>query len=110
MDTPVPDVVTRYFEADARRDIDAVVALFTGEAVVVDEGRTWQGTTRIREWREGPAAKYRYTTEVTAVRATGTDRFLATGRLEGNFPGGTADLTWRFIVDGDRISHLEIAP
>jgi uncharacterized protein (TIGR02246 family) len=110
MDTPVPDVVTRYFEADARRDIDAVVALFTGEAVVVDEGRTWQGTTGIREWRKGPAAKYRYTTEVTAVRATGTDRFLATGRLEGNFPGGTADLTWRFTVDGDRISHLEIAP
>lgn len=54
MDTPVPDVVTRYFEADARRDTDAVVALFTGEAVVVDERQTWQGTTRIREWLEGP--------------------------------------------------------
>ena len=52
MDTPVPDVVARYFEADARRDIDAVVALFTDEAVVIDEDRTWQSATRIREWRQ----------------------------------------------------------
>ena len=27
MSTPVPDVVTRYFEADDRRDVDAIIAL-----------------------------------------------------------------------------------
>jgi len=38
MPSPVPEVITRYFEGDARRDIDGVVALFTDDAVVVDEG------------------------------------------------------------------------
>ena len=52
----VPEVVTRYFQADARRDIDAVVALFADDAVVVDEGETWRGIDEIRAWRHGPAS------------------------------------------------------
>ena len=29
--------------------------------------------------------------------------------LEGDFPGGTADLTYRFTIDGDKIAELTIA-
>ena len=36
MSIPVADVVTHYFEAGARRDIDAIVALFTDETVIVE--------------------------------------------------------------------------
>ncbi len=54
MPSPVPDVINRYFEADARRDIDAIVALFADNAVVGDEGETWRGISKIRAWREGP--------------------------------------------------------
>jgi len=57
MPGPVPDVITRYFEADARRDTDAIVALFTEDAVVIDEGEEWHGISKIRAWREGPAAR-----------------------------------------------------
>jgi|SRR6185312_15373096 len=110
MSTAVPDVITRYFKADARRDINAIIALFTEDAVVIDEGQTRRGTAEIQDWQEGPASQYQYTTEVLATKATGEDRFLVTGRLEGNFPGGTADLKWRFTVAGDRICYLEIAP
>jgi hypothetical protein len=77
---------------------------------VLDEGQTWHGTTRTRDRREGPAARYQYTTEVTGIRATAADQFLATGRLTGNFPGGTADLNRQFTLAGDRIGRLEIAP
>jgi hypothetical protein len=37
------------------------------------------------------------------------ERVVLTGRLAGNFPGGTADLTWRFTLDGDHINRLDIA-
>jgi len=40
---------------------------------------------------------------------TGEDEYLVTGSLEGNFPGGTAKLNWRFTLAGDRIRHLHIA-
>ena len=29
--------------------------------------------------------------------------------LEGDFPGGTADLTYRFTIDGDQVAELTIA-
>jgi uncharacterized protein (TIGR02246 family) len=104
------NVITRYFEADARRDVTAMVGLFADDAVVVDEGASHEGAGAIRAWREGTASKYEYTTEVVDIDRTGDDSYLVTGRLEGNFPGGTATLKWRFLLDGDRIRSLQIAP
>jgi len=31
-------------------------------------------------------------------------------RLDGNFPGGTVELNYDFVTDGDRITYLKIAP
>ena len=105
-----PAQVTRYFDADAARDIEAILSLFTDDAVVLDEGQTWTGRAAIRAWQLGPASRYRYTTEVADVARTGEDRYRAAGRLEGNFPGGTAELKWDFSLAGELISRLEIAP
>jgi hypothetical protein len=106
----VPDVIRRYFVLDAEREIDSIVALFSDDATVVDEGETRHGTTAIRAWQTGPASQYTYTTDVLGTDALTADRFVVTGRLTGNFPGGTAELKWDFTVAGDRISQLVIAP
>ena len=64
----VPDVVRRYFVLDADREIDSIVALFSDDATVVDEGETRHGTTAIRAWQTGPASRYTYTTEVLGTK------------------------------------------
>jgi hypothetical protein len=57
------------------------------------------------------ASKYTYTTEITSgPQALGPDRYLVTGRLTGNFPGGTADLKWDFSIAGQQITRLVIGP
>jgi hypothetical protein len=106
----VPDVIRRYFALDAEREIDPIVALFTDDATVVDEGETRRGTAAIRAWQTGPASRYTYTTDVLDTHTLTADRFVVTGRLTGNFPGGTAELKWDFTVTGDRISQLVISP
>src|SRR6476619_6147219 len=106
----VPSVVSRYFELDADRDIDSIVGLFTADATVVDEGETHNGTMEINAWQTGPASKYTYVTEVLGSEPIGADRYIVAGRLTGDFPGGTADLTWDFTVAGGRIASLVIAP
>ena len=106
----VPDVVRRYFVLDAEREIDSIVALFTDDATVIDEGETRHGTMEIRAWQTGPASQYTYTTDVLGSDELSADRFVVRGRLTGNFPGGTAELTWDFTVAGDRISQVVIAP
>jgi ketosteroid isomerase-like protein len=55
------DVISRYFGLDAQRDTEGIVALFADDAIVVDEGKTYRGTTEIRAWQLGPASKYVYT-------------------------------------------------
>jgi ketosteroid isomerase-like protein len=110
MSSEAPGPVARYFEADAARDIEAILVLFTDDATVLDERQTWSGPDAIRAWQLGPASRYQYTTEVASIAGTGEDRYRATVRLEGNFPGGTAELNWDFTLAGERISRLEIAP
>jgi hypothetical protein len=110
MPTEMPGPVSRYFEHDARRDIDAIVALFAEGATVIDEGETRKGIAEIRTWQLGPASAYTYRTELRDTEQLGANRYLATGRLTGNFPGGTADLTWDFTITADKISRLVIAP
>jgi ketosteroid isomerase-like protein len=108
---PAPDVVSRYFEADARRDAEAILSLFADDATVVDEGRTWRGRAEIHDWRLGPASKYEYTTTVARIDRIDGDHYRASGRIDGNFPGATAELTWDFsTVEGRLTRRLEIAP
>ena len=104
------EVVRRYFELDADRDIDAILALFSDDATVVDEGKERHGTLEIHAWQIGDASRYAYTTEVLDTVVLAPDRRVVTGRLTGNFPGGVAELRWDFTIAGDRIARLIIAP
>jgi hypothetical protein len=110
MPLQMPEPLTRYFEHDALRDVEAIVAVFADDATVTDEGETRQGVAEIRAWQLGPASAYSYRTELRNTEQLGPDRYLVTGRLSGNFPGGTADLTWDFTIAENKISRLVIAP
>jgi hypothetical protein len=103
-------LIQRYFELDAVRDIDSIVALFSADATVLDEGEMRHGIAEIRAWQRGPASKYTYTTEVLGTVAVTAERYVVTGRLTGNFPSGVAELKWDFTVAGGRITRLVIAP
>jgi hypothetical protein len=103
-------LIRRYFELDADRDVDSIVALFSADATVVDEGETRRGIAEIRAWQVGPASKYTYSTQTLDTVALAADRYEVTGRLTGDFPGGTAALKWDFTVAGGRITRLVIAP
>jgi ketosteroid isomerase-like protein len=110
MSTPLPDVISRYFQLEAGRDVDAIVGLFADDATVVDEGATRHGIAEIRNWRTGTVSTYTYTADVTGSEALSPDRYLVSGRLTGNFPGGVADLTWDFAIEHEHITRLVIAP
>ena len=105
-----PAAIERYFESDARRDIEGILALFATDAVVIDEGRTWQGSAEIRSWQLGPASRYQYTVTLFGIDAAAGETYVASCRLDGNFPGGSAELFFRFTLSEDVIERLEIAP
>jgi hypothetical protein len=102
-------VIWRYFDLCAERDQDAIVALFADDATVVDESTTRRGKAELRAWREGAVTFYTYTTELLSSEALGPDRYLITGRLTGDFPGGVAEFKWDFTISDGRITRLVIA-
>lgn len=105
-----PDIIAAFQRAHDRHDTEAAVATFGADATVVDDGRTYTGTTEIRAWLDRAASEYTYTRSLTGVDDHGDGTFTVSNRLEGNFPGGQVDLRYRFEVEGDLIRSLHIAP
>jgi ketosteroid isomerase-like protein len=110
----LPPVVSNYSAAPEGDDVDAIVACFTEDAVVLDEDRHWRGAQAIRQWRENVATAYEYTVAIVGSQALGEvdggQRHEVYTHLEGNFPGGQVDLTNRFTLRGDLIVGLQIVP
>ena len=109
-DAVVPKAVRRYFALDADHDVEELVALFTNDAVVIDEGRRREGTDAIRSWRTDVTDRYEYRTTVLDPPSAEGANYRVRARLDGNFAGGTVELNYDFVTEGDRIKYLKIAP
>ncbi|MGC2997005.1 nuclear transport factor 2 family protein [Streptomyces sp. G35A] len=105
----LPGVVRTYLDAHARGDVPAAAACFTPAAVVVDDGSTYRGSEEIRGWLSRSSAEYTYTTTPTAAVRRGTEHWNVVQRIEGDFPGGVADLDHDFTIDDARITRLVIS-
>jgi hypothetical protein len=108
MTLELPKPAAAYFSADTA-DGDAVSKCFTQNAVVKDEGHTYQGRAAIKQWKMDAATKYRYTCEPLTCERKGT-KIVVTCRLTGNFPGSPVNLRFFLELEGDQIASLEIIP
>jgi hypothetical protein len=104
----LPPAISAYFEAD-KLDSEAVAQCFTPNAIVKDEGITYNGSNEIKRWKAETTTKYVYTSEPLATKVeSGVN--IVTGRVTGNFPGSPVDLRFFFRLENDRIAALEIIP
>ncbi len=106
----LPTPIQTYLTAHADGDIHTTLAVFADDAVVTDEGHDHRGRAAIEAWLTDSASEYTYTTEFTGATMSGAASFDVVQRLEGDFPGGVADLHFRFALDDARISRLVIEP
>ncbi|KUJ44845.1 nuclear transport factor 2 family protein [Micromonospora maris] len=106
----LPTVITAYLRAHEARNTETAVRAFAADAVVTDEGHTYRGRDEIRSWLSNAGSQYTYTTEFVGAHRIGAAQFDVLQHLEGNFPGGSADLHYLFTLEGDSITRLTIAP
>jgi hypothetical protein len=107
MDLPKP--IAAYFEADRSRDADAVATCFAADGVVKDERRRHQGHEAIRRWNAEASKAYTYSVEPHTIESE-EGRTVVTSTVSGTFPGSPVDLRYFFVLKGDSIAELEIAP
>lgn len=105
----IPATIRQYLDRHRVRDAEGAIATFAPDATVLDEGHTYQGIAEIRSWLVNGASEYTYITTETGYERRDSDRFTVLTHLEGNFPGGVADLAFDFTLTGGLIGALEIA-
>ncbi|MCB1001793.1 MAG: nuclear transport factor 2 family protein [Acidimicrobiales bacterium] len=106
----IPNVIEAYQRAHDRHDVDDALASFGPDATVVDDGVDYVGTERIRWWLANAASEYTYTRTFTGLDDLGDGAYVVHNHLSGDFPGGEADLRYRFRLRDGLIRRVEIAP
>lgn len=107
----LPNTVKTFMTALNDREDARALATFTADAVVTDDGRGYTGRDEIGAWLAASVSgsEYTYISEFTGATTTATTVDVGQ-HLDGNFPGGVADLHYRFTLDGALISQLVIEP
>ena len=108
--TKLPSPIRAYLTAHAAGDADTAARSFAPTATVVDQGHTFRGTAEVLDFLRTAGGEYTYTTEHVGAERVDDAHWVAHVRLEGDFPGGVADLAYRFTLADGLITELLIAP
>ncbi|MCF6376330.1 nuclear transport factor 2 family protein [Nocardioides KLBMP 9356] len=104
----LPATIRAFLAAHTVREADAALRTFTHDPVVVDQDETFSGTEEVSDFLRNAGAEFTYTTELVSARREDATHYVVVNHIEGDFPGGVADLHYRFTLTGDLISELRI--
>lgn len=107
MTLELPSPIAAYVAANARLDIDGMLAPFAAEAVLRDNGTVLRGSAEIRSLLEEAVigAKAIFTPD-TVNHQNG--QVVVGGLGHGDFKGSPIRFTYRFTLEGNAIKALEI--
>jgi ketosteroid isomerase-like protein len=105
----LPITIRDFLAAHIVHDADTASSFLAEDAVVVDQAETFQGRDKVHAFLRDAGSEFEYTTEQIGARQVADDHWVVTLRLEGTFPGGVAELDYRFALREGLIADLVIA-
>ncbi|GAA4826333.1 hypothetical protein GCM10023201_11220 [Actinomycetospora corticicola] len=105
----LPTTVRDFMAAHVAGDDDGASSFFTEDVVLVDVGETLRGREQVHAFLRDAGARFETTTEQIGARRVDDTHAVVTVRLEGTFPGGVAELDYRFALRDDLVAELVIA-
>lgn len=94
----LPIVVRDFFTAHVVHDADTAAQFLADDVVAVDQGQTWRGRDQVYLFVRDAGAEFEVTTEELGTRRIDDTHFIIGVRLTGNFPGGVAEIDYRFTL------------
>jgi len=107
MPLELPSPIAAYVAANAALDVDGMLQPFTADAVLRDNGKVFNGHAEIRRLLEEAVVPVNAIFAPDAARQDG-GQIVVEGPAHGDFPGSPIRFTYRFTLEGDAISALEI--
>ncbi len=103
----LPTTIRAFLEAQEARDVDTALGLLAPGAEITDVGESFSGDQALRHFIAEAGSEFTYTSEITKVGRDG-DTWVVSHHLEGDFPGGKADLDYRFALGAEKVQRLDI--
>jgi hypothetical protein len=107
MSIQLPPPIALYVQLENAGDPATLSACFAPNAIVRDEGRTYEGLAAITAWKAETKKKYHHTVTPLDV-AQQHSKTVLTATLTGDFPGSPATVTFEFVLEAGKILSLEI--
>ncbi len=107
MPIKLPMPIADYVDANARLDVDGMLKPFTRDAVVLDNGKRFEGQAELRKLFEDEVVPVRAIFTPDTVRQE-DGQVVAEGPAHGDFKGSPIRFTYRFTLERDAIKVLEI--
>jgi hypothetical protein len=107
MSLQLPAAIERYIQIANSDTPEAVPECFAPDAIVRDEGQTYEGVAAIKNWMAATKKKYGHTVTPLELAEHGGESVLK-ARLVGSFPGSPITLNFNFVLAGGKIRALAI--
>lgn len=104
----LPAIVRDFFAAHVVHDADTAAQFLADDVVAVDQGQTWRGRDQVYLFVRDAGAEFEVTTEVLGTRRIDDTHVIIGVRLTGNFPGGVAEIDYRFTVRDGLITEIVV--
>ncbi|MFS2135322.1 nuclear transport factor 2 family protein [Duganella sp. Dugasp56] len=101
----LPEPIAKYFASE--HNPEALAQCFKADAILKDDGHSYEGVETITAFLAAASVKYNATTVPFDMKDD--DGFhVVLAKVTGNFPGSPANLSYRFGLDRGLIDSLEI--
>jgi hypothetical protein len=107
MSLQLPVSIDRYIQIANSGTPEAVPECFAADAIVHDEGQTYEGVAAIKNWMAATKKKYGHTITPLELADHGGQSVLK-ARLTGSFPGSPVTVNFNFVLAGEKIRALTI--
>lgn len=107
MTIKLPRIVNDYVNASNAHDVKCILACFSEDAVVHDEGEDFRGKEMIETWTAKTIDKYKFQFKPLSFKDEAAGVVVAM-EVSGTFDGSPITLDYHFTIEGDKILSLAI--
>jgi ketosteroid isomerase-like protein len=107
MTIKLPRIINDYVNASNAHDVKCILACFSHDAVVRDEGKEFRGKEMIEGWLVKTIEKYKFQFKPVSVKDDNTEVVVAV-QVSGTFDGSPVTLDYHFVIESDKILSLTI--
>ena len=103
----LPPAIEHYLQIENSGALERVPECFAADAIVRDEGQTYEGVAAIKTWMVATMKKYGHTVAPLEV-ADRDGQTVLKAKLAGDFPGSPITVNFNFVLAGGKICSLKI--